>query len=206
MHSKKFVVLTEKGFYQDYVSERFAEREAAHEFHSREGAESILRTLKNYGHILHGEVIEEPYEYFKGADDLELLDLARKIVAEAEENAAANPTSEEIQIVVVEPMKKPYKKKILNALDQMQEIVGGYIENITIERTNTGAMVGITLNEEGKLQGLPFNRRIMGRGFSDILVGTFFITAYNLEGDNVSLTDKDAEKYIKKFEGLEIYL
>ena len=63
--------------------------------------------------------------------------------------------------------------------------------------------MAIVLNEEGKLEELPFNRHIVG---FDILVGTFFITAYNLEGDNVSLTNEEVEKYIRTFSPIEVYL
>lgn len=138
--------------------------------------------------------------------ETELLNLARAVVEEAEENAAANPTSEEIQIVVVEPNKKPYKVKIENTLDAMQAIVGGYIEHISIGSTQSGARVGIILNEEGKLIGLPANRLIVGKGGSDVFAGTFYITAHNLEGDAISLNDLEAEKYIKLFSPLEVFL
>jgi hypothetical protein len=40
----------------------------------------------------------------------DLLKLAAEYVKAAEDNAAANPTSDLIQVVVVEPMTKPYKK------------------------------------------------------------------------------------------------
>jgi hypothetical protein len=136
-------------------------------------------------------------------DMIELLAIARAAVKEAEADAAENPTSDELQIVVVEPFEIPYKRTIPNTLEAMQEIVGGYIENVTIGRTKTGASVGLTINEEGKLIGLPFNRRIIN---FDTLAGTFFITAYNLQGDNVSLSDEEADYYIKRFQALEVYL
>lgn len=136
-------------------------------------------------------------------NDEELLSLARKYVQEAEKNALVNPTSEEIQIVVVEPNKKPYKKMIPNTLEAMNEVVGGYIEVLNIGKSKTGACIAITLNEEGKVKGLPVNRFIVG---FDILVGTFFITAYNLEGDNVSISDLDAQHFIKRFSPMEIYI
>lgn len=139
----------------------------------------------------------------KNMDDL--LELAKKVVAEAEADAEKNPTSENIQIVIVEPMKKPYKKTIPNQLEEFQKIVGGWIEILTIGRTETGGAIAITLNEEGKLIGLPFNRRIISHG-SDMLVGTFFVTAYNKQGDNISLTDDQAEKMIKRFSAMEVYL
>ena len=133
----------------------------------------------------------------------ELMELALHYVKAAEQDAQENPTSDSIQIVIVEPMKKPYKKTIPNTLEAMNEIVGGYIEIVRIGRTKTGAEMAITLNEEGKLIGLPFNRRIMK---FDILVGTFFITAYNMVGDNISLPDEECEKLIRSFTPLEIYL
>jgi Domain of unknown function (DUF3846) len=134
---------------------------------------------------------------------LELIEMARKFLNEAEADAERNPTSEQIQIVIVEPDQKPYKAIIPNGLDAFQKIVGGYIENIFIGRTKKGAKVGVVLNEEGKLEGLPFNRQLVG---FDFLVGTFFITAYNLEGNNISLTNEEVEKYIKLFSPIEVYL
>jgi hypothetical protein len=135
--------------------------------------------------------------------NLELFNLAMQIIKEADANAAENPTADFVQVVVVEPHKKPFKKTIKNDLDAMHEIVGGYIEHFFIGETKKGARVGITLNEEGKLLDLPFNRLLVEK---DILVGNFFITAHNLQGDMVSLTDDECETYIRKFEPLEIRL
>lgn len=134
--------------------------------------------------------------------DLELYKLAQRIVKDAEESAKKHPTGKEIQVVIVEPNKKPYKKTIRNELAEMNDIVGGYIENVFIGEVD-GLKIGIVVNEEGKLIQLPPNRRIVG---FDVLVGTFFITAYNYQGDNVSLSDDIAETYIKRFAPLEVYL
>jgi hypothetical protein len=136
----------------------------------------------------------------------ELIKMAFDYVKKAEEDAKENPTSDDIQVVVVEPMKKPYRKTIPNTLESMQEIVAGYIEILPFGKTETGGNLAITLNEEGKLVNLPFNRKVNGKGFSDILVGTFFITAFNMQGDNISLNDIQCEKMIKRFLGLEVYL
>lgn len=140
---------------------------------------------------------------FKNDDEMILLDIARKVVQEAEEDAAVNPTSDEVLIVVVEPNKKPYAKMMKNELSAMNEIVEGYIEIINVGSSNTGATIALTVNEEGKLKGLPVNRKIVG---FDILVGTFFITAYNKQGDNISLTKNQADYYIKRFTPVEVYL
>lgn len=137
----------------------------------------------------------------------DLLKMAFAFVQQAEKDAEKHPTSEMIQVVIVEPFKKPYKKVIPNTLEAMNEIVGGYIENLFIGETPTGAKAGVVINEEGKLLDLPFNRRILGnRGFQDVLVGRFFITAYNMQGENISLTDQQAEWYIKRFTAMEVYI
>jgi hypothetical protein len=139
----------------------------------------------------------------KNWDEELLIDLARKVVQEAEASAKENPSSEEILIVVVEPKKKPYKKMMKNELSAMNEIVEGYIEIINIGLNKKGKRFAITVNEEGKLMGLPANRRLYN---FDTLVGTFFITAYNGEGDNVSLTNTEAEFYIKEFSPMDVYI
>jgi hypothetical protein len=72
--------------------------------------------------------------------------------------------------------------------------------------TETGGSVAITLNEEGKLKGLPVNRMIIARNGSDFFVGTFFITAFNMQGDNISLKDHECDEFIKIFERMEVYI
>lgn len=195
----KYYIITEKGFYRDYILEQYSDtKEGAHSFAALQDAQIVLNALNNYQGI-KGEIIQDPY-----ADNIgDLMNLAAKFLKDAEENAAANPTAEKIQVVIVEPQKKPYKKYILNDLEEFNKIVGGYIELVNIGKTPTGGTVAITLNEEGKLIGLPFNRRIVN---FDILVGTFFITAYNMHGDNISLTDQECEKYMKRFAPVEVYI
>lgn len=114
----------------------------------------------------------------------ELIKLAFDYVQKANEDAEKNPTSDLIQVVIVEPMKKPYKKLIKNTLETFQELVDGYIEILTIGHTETGGTIALTLNEEGKIKNLPLNKLIHGRGGSDALVGTFFITAFNMQGQH----------------------
>jgi uncharacterized membrane-anchored protein len=197
----KYYIDTDKGFYRDFILGTFAmTKEEAHSFETEEEAQQMAKALQEVDKVTGCEVVAED-------DEMErMIQLAKKVVQEAEEDAAINPASEEIQVVIVEPSKEPYKKTIKNDLDTMKEIVGGWIENVFIGETETGARLGIVINEEGKLQGLPYNRKIVGRGGSDILVGNMFITAYNLQGDNVSLSAAMADKIIKRFSSMEIYL
>ena len=136
----------------------------------------------------------------------ELLELAKTYVEQAEKDAKINPASDQIQVVVVEPQKKPYKDYIPNTLEAQQELVGGYIEIVRMGNTETGGSVAITLNEEGKLMGLPVNRKIIARNGSDFFVGTFFITAFNMQGDNISLKDHECDHFIKLFERMEVFI
>jgi hypothetical protein len=50
---------------------------------------------------------------------------------------------------------------------------------------------------------LPLNRSIAG---FDMLVGTFFISAANMQGDNVTIDDETAAELIKQFSGVVVYL
>ena len=137
-------------------------------------------------------------------DLLNLMELANQVVNEAEESAKENPSAgDTVTVVIVEPQKTPYKKEIPNELSAMQEIVGGWIESVFIERSKRGARISLICNEEGKLSNLPFNRKIAN---FDTLVGTFFITKHNGAGDTVDLSDEEAKKFIKLFTPMEVYL
>jgi hypothetical protein len=139
-------------------------------------------------------------------EESKLIKLAKQVVDKAEANAKDDPKTDQILVVVVEPDKRPYKKMITNDLEAMQKIVGGWIEHVTIGERPNGTRLGIILNEEGKLVGLPFNRRIVGSGGIDDFVGNIFIAAHNLEGDTVSLTDAECDYFIKKFKTIEVIL
>ncbi|MGI5848896.1 MAG: DUF3846 domain-containing protein [Christensenellales bacterium] len=107
-----------------------------------------------------------------------------------------------MNVLVVEPMKKPYQKDIDSGLHSLQHEVGGYIE-ATYPYED---LVGLICNEEGKLNGLPLNRAIYGEDgeMVDIIAGTFLIVG--LSEDNFAELPKElAEKYTKLFETPEIF-
>lgn len=108
---------------------------------------------------------------------------------------------EQIEILVVEPEKKPYVKTIENSLQAMQEVVEGYIEPIYFDD------VAIVVNEEGKINGLPLNRSLYddnGERF-DIIAGTFFVCGLGKE-NFTSLNEKQKEQYAKEFYPADIFL
>ena len=98
--------------------------------------------------------------------------------------------------VKVEPMKEPVIACLKNDLDSLQKAVSigapeqGLIEFVWLEDN-----VSILCNEEGKLIGLEPNCRLG----DDILCGVFYIVAENDEGELISLTDLQQERYSKMF-------
>ena len=100
-----------------------------------------------------------------------------------------------MQVVYVEPHRKPFISEIEHTLDAEQKAVGGLIELVYNEDGTA-----IICNEEGKLIGLDGNRHI-GDG-SSIIAGAFFVVGLT-EDDFCSLTDEEAQKYMERFSELE---
>ena len=107
-----------------------------------------------------------------------------------------------MNVLVVEPGFLPYEKEIKDGadhLEQMQAIVGGLIEPIYPYHEE----VAIVCNEEGLINGLPFNRSVPG-GYGGVF-GTFFICGLG-EEDFCSLPPKLMERFKKEFRNSEILL
>ena len=107
-----------------------------------------------------------------------------------------------MNVLVVEPGYLPYEKEIQDGtdhLEQMQAIVGGLIEPIYPYHEE----VAIVCNEEGLINGLPFNRSVPG-GYGGVF-GTFFICGLG-EEDFCSLPPKLMERFKKEFRNSEILL
>ncbi len=107
--------------------------------------------------------------------------------------------TEKIEILVVEPMVKPYKAVIDNTLDAMQKVVGGDIEPIYLDD------VAVVVNEEGKINGSPLNRSLYDNGERfDIAAGTFFVCSLGEENFD-SLTPEQQKKYVEEFYPAEVF-
>ena len=102
----------------------------------------------------------------------------------------------QIRALMVEPMESPKLVTLQNDLDSLQKAVSigapdqGLIELVYLEDN-----VSILCNEEGKLIGLAPNRRLG----DDILCGVFYVVAEDEEGELVSLTSEQVEKYSEFF-------
>ncbi len=103
-----------------------------------------------------------------------------------------------MDVLIVEPEKSPRMANISGDLESLQKAVGGYIEAVY----PYDDPVAIVCNEEGKLIGLPLNRKLDDY---DIIAGTFIVCGLG-EEDFDSLTPELAEKYREKFINPEIFV
>ena len=103
-----------------------------------------------------------------------------------------------MDVLIVEPEKSPRMASITGDLNSLQQVVGGYIEAVY----PYDDPVAIVCHEEGKLIGLPLNRKLEDY---DIIAGTFIVCGLG-EEDFDSLTPELAEKYREKFADPEIFM
>lgn len=108
-----------------------------------------------------------------------------------------NEEDDKLRILIVESGKLPYTAEIESKLDVFRELVGGDIEMIGLDRDTF-----LYCNAEGKLLGLPGNRRLDD---GDIVAGTFILLRDDGTGIEASLTDGQIEKYMARFQETEQY-
>ena len=110
-----------------------------------------------------------------------------------------------MQVIVVEPKKKPMVQDIGSDLESMQKIVGGSIQAIY----PFDEPVALICNEEGKLLGLPLNRALRDDedNVYDIISGTFFVCAAPPDSDRFTgLTDQQVKTCMARFSMPEMFL
>lgn len=97
------------------------------------------------------------------------------------------------RVIVCVVGKEPEIREIEPGLEAMQEIVGGLIDRVSLD-----ADVDAWVNDEGLLLKMPPNRILTDeRGTRWPLFGNFFLIGLDRrEGDSVSLTDEQIEKWL----------
>lgn len=118
-------------------------------------------------------------------------------------NEEQNLSEETIDVLVIEPEMEPELRKISTELEDLQAQVGGMIEVVYPFDDN----VGLIMNEEGKLEGLPLNRGLFDENGSlyDIIAGTFLVTG--LTEDNFgSLTPEQIQKYSELYRQPQVFM
>jgi len=91
-----------------------------------------------------------------------------------------------IKVLMKRPDSGWYVTNVSNTLRNLQNLVGGYIETVTLAKDGPV----LICNEEGKLRGLPFNCRICGEDF----VGTILIAG--VDGEEFSDLSDDMIKVL----------
>lgn len=95
-----------------------------------------------------------------------------------------------MKILVCEPFRHPYVKDIEHTLENLQGIVGGYIQALYPYED-----AAVVCNEEGLFLDLEWNRTVEQYG---PIKGTFFVCGLGYD-DFIGLTDEQIEKYTKIF-------
>lgn len=109
----------------------------------------------------------------------------------------------EITVLVVQPGMEPEVRQISTGLDTLQHEVGGMIEVVYPFEDN----VGLIMNEEGKLEGLPLNRGLFddeGRLY-DIIAGSFIVAGLTEENFG-SLTPDQIQKYNELYKQPQMFV
>lgn len=94
-----------------------------------------------------------------------------------------------MRVLKKEPGKEFVVTEINNELSALQEAVGGYIEVFPVSEE-----VLIICNEEGKLNGLPFNVKLC----NEIFVGTILIVGQ--DGEEFADVPEDLIKGLQEVE------
>lgn len=107
-------------------------------------------------------------------------------------------THQPIQVLIVEPWRRPHGANICPKLQSMQDIVGGCIQVVHDGLLNDDAV--IVCNEEGKLIGLPANRALRDSRskVQDVICGTFMVVGTAGE-DFTSLTPRQFADWTDRF-------
>lgn len=103
-----------------------------------------------------------------------------------------------MNVLIVEPGQAPREAEIDGSLQSMQKIVGGTIQAVYPYEDQ----VALVCNDEGKLMGLPLNRKLEDY---DIIAGNFFICGLS-EDNFASLPPELMGKYREKFEKPELFV
>jgi hypothetical protein len=97
----------------------------------------------------------------------------------------------QITVVVAYRNTLPFVTSIPNTLEAAQDTVGGYVEQFT-----AGDLL-FWVNEDGKNNGMPFNRLVSARGMTHAIMGPILVTSCDEEGDSASLSEDQVARALK---------
>lgn len=172
----------------------------------REQLESMVRGV-NATEVSPADFLSDSVYHYDAEDRIfEKAVTFEARVAEASvayETAIPEVTAEAMTVLLVEPEKYPRPIEVGTELADLQKAVGGYIE-VTYPFDDN---VGLIMNEEGKIEGLPLNRALRDDdgGIYDVVAGSFMVVGLTDEGFT-SLTPEQMSKYEEAFHQPEVFI
>ena len=169
----------------------------------REQLESMVRGV-NATEVSEADFLSDSvYHYDSEEHIFEKAVTFESRVAEEPALYSAEPVKETMTVLLVEPDKHPRQVEIGTELEDLQNAVGGYIEVVY----PFDEPVGLVMNEEGKLEGLPLNRALRdddGRIY-DVVAGPFLVVGLTEENFG-SLTPEQMTAFEEKFHSPEAFV
>jgi hypothetical protein len=98
-----------------------------------------------------------------------------------------------IKAIRVEPGMDPVAVEIEDGLSSLQSEVGGYIALVSLDER-----VDAYVNDEGLLDGLPFNR-VLPTPYGKVpVVGNIIVVSHDNEGETTGLTDAQVSDWLQR--------
>lgn len=171
----------------------------------RHDLESMVREV-NASEVLPKDQLSDNVYHYDSQD--QVFELAgkyeeRMAVKEAAQEYGTQEKADTMTVLLVEPNKYPEVKEIGTDLESLQQAVGGNIEVTYPFEDN----VGLVVNEEGKINGMPLNRAVRDEdgGVTDIVAGSFLVVGL-IEDSFGSLTQEQIGKFEQEFHQPEAFV
>ena len=169
----------------------------------RDQLESMVRGV-NATEVSEADFLSDSVYHYDSDDHIfEKAVTFESRVAESPELYGAEPTKETMTVLLVEPNQHPRPVEIGTELEDLQNAVGGYIEVVY----PFDEPVGLVMNEEGKLDGLPLNRALRDDNgeIYDVVAGSFLVVGLTDE-DFGSLSPDQMKAFEEKFHSPEVFV
>ena len=171
----------------------------------RHDLESMVREV-NASEVLPKDQLSDNVYHYDSQD--KVFELAgkyddRMAVKEAAQDYGTQEKADTMTVLFVEPNKYPEVKEIGTDLESLQQAVGGNIEVTYPFEEN----VGLIVNEEGKINGMPLNRAVRDDAgeVMDIVAGSFLVVGLT-EDSFGSLTQDQLKNFEKEFHQPEAFV
>ena len=171
----------------------------------RHDLESMVREV-NASEVLPKDQLSDNVYHYDSQD--KVFELAgkyeeRMAVKEAAQEYGTQEKADTMTVLLVEPNKYPEVKEIGTDLESLQQAVGGNIEVTYPFEDN----VGLVVNEEGKINGMPLNRAVRDEdgGVTDIVAGSFLVVGLT-EDSFGSLTQEQIGTFEQEFHQPEAFV